>query len=376
MKFLHLADLHIGKKLNEYPLYEDQRFVLEQAFALAKTESVDAIVISGDIYDSSAPTAEAMDFYDWMLNSFFALGKPLLMISGNHDSAERLHVASSILKRNQVYIVTKVEDALAPIEIKGTRFYLLPYFRPSDVNRVFGTEAKTFEEAMSIMVEKMAIDPAQNNVLVTHQSILPLGSKVESSGSETALDVDALGSVGGTETIDVGLFDSFTYLALGHIHKAQFVSHNARYAGALLKYHVKEASAKRTFSVVEIDEGKAKVTEHPIALLRDLVVKEGTIEELLQGKDHQSDYVYARLLDDVAVDSPYTKLKSRYPYFLGLEYSRHRFVDTEEADYDNVEDIDKNELFASFVEKYGGRSLDEQEAEFVRDLLAQEEENK
>ena len=373
MKFLHLSDLHIGKKLNEYPLYEDQRFVLNQAISLAKEQNVDAIVIAGDVYDSGAPTAEAMDFYDWLLASLHELGKPILIISGNHDSAERLHVASTILRHSQIYIVTRVEDALAPVEIEGVRFYLLPYFRPSDVNYAFGTECRTYEAAMSAVLEKLNLDLDKPNVLVTHQSILPVGAKIESSGSETALDIDTSGSVGGTETIDVSLFSAFDYLALGHIHKAQFIAENARYPGALLKYHVKEANAKRSFTIVEMKGKDVHVEEHPLVLMRDLLIVEGTLEDLLHGEGNEKDYIQARLLDEATVDSPYNKLKAKYPYLLGLDYARALPSFVEEADFENVEDVRKEDLFATFFEKYGGRALEEDERALVEKILEEVE---
>ena len=369
MKFLHLADLHIGKKLNEYPLFEDQRFVLNQALSLAKKEDVDAIVIAGDIYDSSAPTAEAMEFYDNFLSELHDFGKSVLMISGNHDSSERLHVASAILKKNNIFIVTRVEDALNPICIEGVNFYLLPYFRPSEVNYAFGPDCRSYASAMAYMVEKMDVDVKQTNVLVTHQSILPLGVKIESSGSETAVDVDGAGSVGGTDTIDVKILECFDYLALGHIHKAQFVAGNARYAGALLKYHTKEANAHRSFTIVDIQDKKVEVKEHPLTLLRDLVILEGTLEELLQRKGNENDYVYARLLDEINVDSPYNKLKAKYQFFLGLEYAHNRTTTTEAADFEDVEKVDKTVLFSKFFSTYGGRELDQEEEKFVKQLF-------
>lgn len=368
MIFLHLADLHLGKKLNDYPLYEDQKIVFAQAIDLCKKENVDAIVVAGDVYDSSAPSAEAMEAYDEFLARFYALGKPLLIISGNHDSAERLHVASSILRQNDVHIVTRLEDALTPVEISGVRFYLLPYFRPSEVNRVFGTDFHSYNEAMAFLIGKMNIDPNKPNVLVTHQSILPLGEKVLPSGSETSIDLDTDGVVGGSEVIDVKLFDCFDYMALGHIHKAQFVSHNARYAGALLKYHVKEASAKRSFSIVDVQGKTVRVEETPIALPHDLVILSGTLDEILSSPGHENDYVFARLEDEAYVDNPAAKLKSRFPLYLGMDLPR-RAQATEEVEVENVEEANPVDLFGKFYEKYGGRELDADEKEIVEDLF-------
>ena len=372
MKFLHLADLHIGKKLNEYPLFDDQRFVLEQALKLAKNEQVDAILIAGDVYDSSAPSAEAMDFYDWFLNELHKLSCPIITISGNHDSAERLNVASSILRESQIFIVTKIEDALSPIAVKGVNIYPLPYFRPSDVNRAFDVECRSYESAMKEVLSRIKLDEVQANILLTHQAILPLGLKIEASGSETSLDIDEGGSVGGSEAIDVSLFKRFDYLALGHIHKAQSIAANARYPGALLKYHVKEASAKRSFTIVDIEEKNVNIQEHPLQLKRDLVVLSGTLEELLQSQAHEEDYVQARLLDEQMVDSPFAKLKAKYPYCLGLEYPKIHAKHDENIEFEHVEEMDKTDLFSRFYQSYGGKELDEKETELVKSLLDKE----
>ncbi|MCR5078752.1 MAG: exonuclease SbcCD subunit D [Bacilli bacterium] len=373
MKFLHLSDLHIGKKINDYSLKEDQRYVLTQAKELAKNENVDAIVVAGDIYDSSVPTAEASELYDWFLSSFFELGKPILMVSGNHDSSERLHVASAILKRSGIYIATNVKESIEPIKIAGVNFYLLPFFRPSEVNRAFGSEAKNYEDALKVVVENMAIERSETNVIVAHQAFLPMDKKMEQSGSETSLTIDSSGYVGGTESISVNVLSSFDYAALGHIHKAQNIASNARYAGALLKYHIDEANAKRSFTVVSIDNKKVEIEEHPISSLHDLVILTGDIDELLSRSGNENDYVYCKLTNESLVDSPMAKLKAKYPFCLGLEYPRTRVQSFERPDYEDVEEVDKNDLFATFFENYGGRELEEDERKFVKELFEQEE---
>ncbi len=373
MKFLHLADLHIGKKINDYSLREDQRHVLSQAKELARKEDVDAIVVAGDVYDSSVPTAEASELYDWFLSSFYELNKPILMISGNHDSSERLHVASSILKRNGIHIVTGVNESVEPVMVAGVNFYLLPYFRPSEVNRAFGSEAKNYEDALKVVVEKMALDENKTNVIVAHQAFLPVHSNIERSGSETSLTVDASGYVGGAESISIDTLKDFDYAALGHIHKAQNIASNARYAGALLKYHVDEANAKRSFSVVSIEDKKVTVEEHPIHFLHDLVILSGDIDELLTREGNEDDYVYCKLTNETLVDSPMARLKAKYPLCLGLEYPRTRNQAIEHPDYEDVEEVDKNDLFANFFETYGGRELDEDEKRFVKELFDEEE---
>ena len=372
MKFLHLSDLHIGKKIYDYSLKEDQKYVLMQAKELAKKEDVDAIVVSGDIYDSSVPTTEASELYDFFLSSFYELNKPLLMISGNHDSSERLHVASDILKYSGIHIVTKVEDSIKPIDIKGVNFYLLPFFRPSEINRTFDAEAKGYEEAIGVVIEKMNLDKDKTNVIVAHQAFLPTSKKIEQSGSETSLTIDSSGYVGGSETINVDVLKDFDYAALGHIHKAQNIAGNARYAGALLKYHIDEASAHRSFTIVSIENKKVDIKEFPVKFLRDLVILEGSIDELLERNENLENYVYAKLTNESLVDSPMSKLKAKYPYCLGLEYPKVKTSSKELPDYEDVEEVDKNDLFATFFQSYGGRELSEEEKAFVKDLFEEE----
>lgn len=373
MKFLHLADLHIGKKLNEYPLYDDQRFVLDQALALAKSEKVDAILIAGDIYDSSAPSAEAMESYDELLNKLFDLSIPVILIAGNHDSPERLAVASRILAKQNIHIVTKLQDALTPIIIQGVNVYALSFLRPSEVNRAFNTDCRSVESALKEVLQRMNIDSSKANVLLTHQAILPLGNSVQASGSETALDIDSSGSVGGGAIVDVSLFSAFDYLALGHIHKAQNVAKNARFAGALLKYHVKEASAKRSFTIVDLNGKDLAIHEFPVTLKHDLIILTGTLEELLAHEGNEHDYIQARLTDNAIVDAPHAKLKAKFEHLLGLEYVRQGDSHIERVDFEHVEEVDRNVLFATFYQEYGKRELDEREKSFVKSLWEEEE---
>lgn len=375
MRFLHLSDLHIGKKLGDYPLYEDQRFVLNQAIELVAKENLDAVVIAGDVYDSSAPSAEAMEFYDEFLTSLFRLHKPILMISGNHDSPERLSVASKILRENGVHIVSKVSDSISPITIEGVDFFLLPYFRISDVNRAFDAEARSFSEAAQILLSKMAVDPSKPSVLVAHQAFLPIGEKVPSSGSETSLGVDGEGYVGGSEVIDVSLLSFFDYVALGHIHKAQNVAKNARYAGALLKYHIDEANANRSFTIVDIKQKQVEIIERPISFLRDLVVLQGDLASILSSSGHEGDYVAVKLTDAQYVDNPMGQLKAKYPYCIGMSFSSSSSEMGEKVEFDNVEEMDKNDLFAAFYAQYGQRELDEQEKELAKKIFDKTEED-
>ena len=373
MKFLHLADLHIGKHLNKIPLFEDQKYVLQQALDLAQEENVDAVVVAGDVYDSSYPTNEATEFYDWFLTALHRLQKPILMISGNHDSEERLGIANQILTNDNIYIVTNVEKSLTPITIGDTNFYLLPYFRPSDINHAFGSETKSFSEAFALAVEKMNVDTSKQNVLVTHQALLPKQGKLISSGSETSLDIEDDKSVAGSETIDVSLAEDFDYVALGHIHKCQNIAKNARYCGALLHYYTDEVSLDRTFTIVTLENKDLTITDYPVKPLRAFVVLTGTMEELLAREGNEDDYVFIRLNEESYVDNPKAKLEAKYNHIVGLNYIGITAKQVETPEFENVEQVDKEDLFASFFLKYGGRELDEDEKEFIHSVFEEEE---
>lgn len=369
MRFLHLSDLHIGKKIHEFPLFEDQRFVLLQALDLVKKENLDAIVVAGDVYDSSAPSAEAMEFYDWFLSEAYKLGKPILIISGNHDSAERLSVASSILSSAGVHIATKVEDCLNPVEIGGVNFYLLPFFRISHVNQWLGSSADSYESALEAILEKLDIDESKPNVLLTHQAYVPSSGKVSSSGSEAAVDIDSEGYIGGSEVIDIATLFKFDYCALGHIHKSQNIATNARYPGALLRYHVDEAGTERSFTIVSINEKKATIETRPISFMRDLVILEGTIEDLATREGNDTNFVYCRLLEEDYVDNPMGRLRAKYPYCIGLEYPKIKRQVGSALAYEDVDEVKKEDLFAAFFRQYGGAELDEEQMALVRKLL-------
>ena len=372
MKFLHLADLHIGKHLENIPLFEDQRYVLNQAVALAKDENVDCILLCGDIYDSAMPSSEATKLYDDFLTSLYHLGKPILIISGNHDSSERLGLASAILSNDGIYIQTDVADINKPIVIGDTNFYLLPYFRPSEVAYAFNKEVRTYEEAFGILLEAMNIDQNKQNVLLLHQAMLPKGTTILASGSESALDLKPDYSIGGSEVIDVSLTSSFDYVALGHIHKAQNVAPNARYPGALLKYFKDEAKAKRSFTIVTIENKKLTIQERPVKPLHELSVLEGTMDEVLAMDGHENDYVYVNLREEDYIQDASAKIKAKYPYFVKLQFKSIKQGNIETPEFEDVESVSKDDLFSAFFQKYAGRELEEEEKTFIHSLLQEE----
>lgn len=365
MRFLHLADLHLGKRLKEFNLIDDQRYVLLQALALAKNEALDAVVLAGDIYDSSVPSAEATDLLDEFVTGLYAAHIPVLMISGNHDSAEKLGFASRILSSGGVHVVTRVEDSVTPVVIADTAFYLLPYVRPYDVNAAFQTSAKNIADALQEVLQRMPLDPALNHVLVLHQAVLPEDGALTLGGSEEVYGVE----IGDLMSVPSPLFKAFDYVALGHIHKPQKVGAAMFYPGALLKYHQDESAYPKEFLLVKIERHVVSIEKRPYRLAHDVVKAEGTLDEILHSSRDPQAYLFARLTDPVLVDNAMAKLRSKFPFAAGIEYMRETAIGIDFHDRIDVEKTSPEELFTIFFEKQTGHPLSAEEKAYVHPLL-------
>lgn len=370
MKFLALSDLHLGKRLCNYSLLEDQEFVLNEALALATREEVDAVLLSGDIYDSAAPSSEATEVFDTFVSHLWKKHIPLLAIAGNHDSPEKLHYASSILAENGIHFVTKVKDSNLPIEIAGVNFYLLPFVTTAEVNASFkDADFHKLSDAVSYLLDRMELDPEKPNVLLAHQAVIPSGQKLQIAGSETEPPVDENGYVGNSEIVPASLFEKFDYVALGHIHKAwTFPDGKMRYPGAILKYDKSEANLPREFTLVTMDGKKATIETRPILPLRDLTVLTGKLEDLCAESEHREDYVYANLTDEQYQDEPMAKLKAHHHYTLGVSYGNLRQQGAA-IEHIDVKKTSKNELFGKLYEHSTGKKISPEEEETMKEEI-------
>ena len=264
MKFFHLSDLHIGKQLHHYNLREDQEHILAEVLSYAASIHPDAIVIAGDIYDKSVPSGEAVSLFDEFLTALAKIEPaiPVLIISGNHDSAQRLDYASRLLGSHQIYIAgqapEKEVDRLKKItltdEFGEVDFWLLPFLKPGYVRKIFGGDVpESYTAAVQGILEREKIDFSRRNVLVSHQFYTGKGETPTTCESEVV-------SVGGIDNVDISVVQEFDYVALGHLHGAQRVGQEKiRYCGTLLKYSVSEASQKKTLHVVELKDRKSVV---------------------------------------------------------------------------------------------------------------------
>jgi exonuclease SbcD len=375
MKILQLSDLHLGKRLKEYSLIEDQRYVLNQAVDLIDKERLDAMLLCGDIYDSTVPSAEATALFDEFLTAVHQKRLPIFIISGNHDSADKLHFGSAIFKDEGIHVITRVQDALSPMDFKGIEIYCLPFIRPADVNYAFGTDAKSYSDAIKEVLTRMGIDKTKTNLLLAHQTVLPDKGPLLLGGSEEVLGDEDGAAVGDVSAVPSSLFKDFDYVALGHIHKAQAVARNARYAGSILKYHKDEANNPKSFTLLEVSPKSVVVTPIPIHPLHDVVHVSGSLEEILGMDADKSAYLFASLTDKTLLDDPMAKLKIKYPYAAWVDYVAKEIA-TPELPTIDVEHVSKEKLFSDFYLSQNQEPLSETQLGIVRSLLSDSEDKK
>ena len=325
MKFLHLADLHLGKRVNGFSMLEDQAHILRQILAILDDEQPDGVLIAGDVYDKSVPSVEAVELLDGFLTELRARGIPVLLISGNHDSPERLAFGGRVMNSCGIHISPVYDGALAPVtlhdEFGPVHVWLLPFVKPAHVRRWFpDADIESYTDAVAEAVAHMDIDTAARNVLVTHQFVTG-GAR---SGSEEL-------SVGGTDNVDSGVFAPFDYVALGHLHGAQHIGRETiRYAGSPLKYSFSEARQHKSVTVVTLGEkGDVQVRTVALTPLRELREIRGSYDELTarsfyEHTTYRSDYLHLILTDEQDVFDAMSRLRTIYPYLMTLDYDNAR----------------------------------------------------
>lgn len=325
MKFLHLADLHLGKRVNGFSMLEDQAHILRQILAILDDEQPDGVLIAGDVYDKSVPSVEAVELLDGFLTELRARGVPVLLISGNHDSPERLAFGGRVMDSCGIHISPVYDGALAPVTLQDAfgpvHVWLLPFVKPAHVRRWFpDADIESYTDAVAEAVAHMDIDTAARNVLVTHQFVTG-GTR---SGSEEL-------SVGGTDNVDSGVFAPFDYVALGHLHGAQHIGRETiRYAGSPLKYSFSEARQHKSVTVVTLGEkGDVQVRTAALTPLRELREIRGSYDELTarsfyEHTTYRSDYLHLILTDEQDVFDAMSRLRTIYPYLMTLDYDNAR----------------------------------------------------
>ncbi len=367
MKLIHLSDLHIGKRLLEHSFLEDQKDLFQTILLKIKEIQPDGIILAGDIYDKSLPSAEAVELFDFFLSELAKLHLPVFLISGNHDSAERIAFASNIMKESGIYISPVYHGEVKPIRLKDAcgpvNFYLLPFLRPSQVRRYYPDEKiETYTDAFRILIEEMKLNKAERNVLIVHQFVA--GS--ETSGSEEM-------SVGGVESVDAEVFCDFDYVALGHIHKRQTLKGNIHYSGTPMKYSFSELKNTNGFTVVQLeDKGNLSLSYVDLSVKKELKEVRGSFEELMQDNNRKQDYYHVILTDEEDIIDGAKKLRSVYPNLLKLDYdntrtrTRNSILAIEKMEEKSVE-----ELFDDFYELQNGMPMNEMQKEYFRKVVSE-----
>jgi len=366
MKLLHTGDLHLGKKLNKISLIEDQKQVLEEIVEISKKLKIDALLISGDIYDRSIPSEEAQDLFESFLLDLSKNHITTFIIKGNHDS-NRVGYAKRFLSLSGIYINENLSNSFIPVKYKDTNFYLLPYFSFYEAKQYFSdSQFENINDAYKAVIAKMNIDVSQTNILLAHDAILPVKNEIEFDGSEISAN-----SVGGLETVGVSVFKDFDYVALGHIHKPQTIfKDKVRYSGSILKYHPKESKTEKSVTLVDIQDKKVSISTIPLHPLRDLINEELFFKDALT-RPSTDDFIYFRLLDTNAVESGMSILRERFPNILGIEYPniKSRFVSAQEISTEEVIKQSGEKLFNDFFKKQNDRDLDDAEKGIVADIF-------
>lgn len=365
MKFLHIGDLHIGKKVKGFSLFEDQNHILNQIIETAKSQKVDGILIAGDIYDSSSPSAEALNCFDEFISNLHEANIPCYAVSGNHDNVYRVSFGSNIMAKENVYFAKRYSGNIEPIEVgNNVCIWLLPFIRPFDVREYYSDFANgSYDEMMQTVIENLNIDKSKTNILVAHQFVTCNGKSPDRSESEAV-------SLGTLDNIDASVFDDFDYVALGHIHKPQPMGKKTvRYSGSPLKYSFSEKNDKKSMVLLDISGKNVNFELIPFSPLRDMKEFVGTFEELSK-LPKTDDYVRIVLKDENVIIDVKHKLELTFPNVMEIVYdntfTRENNV-IEKMEF--VEKLSPLELFETFYEKQNNKKMDDSQYTTVKKIF-------
>lgn len=371
VKFIHLSDLHIGKRVYDFSMIDDQEYILSKILKIIDDEQPDCVIIAGDVYDKSIPPTEAVDLLDSFLVSLSERETQTLLISGNHDSAERISFGGRLMEQSGIHIAPVYNGDVSCVKLNDEHgavyFYLLPFLKPAHVRRFFpDEEISSYTDALRVAVNQMNVDKSARNVLVTHQFV---------TGANRCESEEI--SVGGADNVDATVFEDFDYVALGHIHGPQSVGRKTiRYCGTPLKYSFSEINHEKSVTVVELGEkGDVSIRTVPLEPKRDWVELKGTFEKITshdvyEGTGHDKNYFHITLIDEDDVPYAMDELRKIYSNLMKLDYDNKRTRATAEFDVDD-NTIQKSplELVEEFFEKQNGQSMGDEMGKFVKNLI-------
>ena len=371
MKLVHLSDLHIGKRVNEISMIEDQEYILQQIIRIIDEEKPAAVLICGDVYDKSVPSAEAVTLFDDFLYRLAKRDTQVLIISGNHDSPERLAFGNRLMEHAGIHISNvydgNVQGVTLTDEHGDVHFWLLPFIKPAHVKRYFPDDGiESYTDAVRVAVEKMGIDTTKRNVLLTHQFV---------TGAATCESEEL--SVGGSDNVDASVFEGFDYVALGHIHGQQNIggSNRIRYCGTPLKYSFSKEHHHKSVTVVELGaKGELQLQLRSLTPRHDMRTIRGTFTELTDKAFYEGtakdDYLHVTLTDEEDVPEALGKLRVIYPNIMKLSYDNTRTRTNRIID--GAEDVQRKsplQLFEELYEQQNNQPMSEEQRAFTQELI-------
>lgn len=373
MRFLHTADLHIGKRVNEFSMLEDQEYILRQILKTADKEQVEAVLIAGDVYDKQVPSAEAVRLFDWFLTQLNSRKLPVFVIGGNHDSVERLSFGAQIMEESGVYLTQSYDGKVVPVRLEDeygpVNLWMLPFLKPAMVKRFFPEQdIVTYQDALETVIGNMELNREERNLLIAHQFVIG----AVTGGSEDSVEV----FVGGVENVDASVFADFDYVALGHIHRAQSAGgEQIRYSGTPLKYSFSEIRHEKSVTIAELKEkGSLTVHQEPLKPLHDMREIRGSYEELVLRENYQGtdleDYLHVILTDENDIPDVIGRLRSIYPNIMKLDYDNQRTRRNQELMKEEAAvEQSPMELLGQFFLQQNNQEMSPEQTEYARTLM-------
>lgn len=371
MKFVHLSDLHLGKRINEFSMLDDQKYILMEILNVINNENPDGVIIAGDVYDKAVPPTEAVDLFSEFLTKLFERKLQVFVISGNHDSPERISFGNKLMDMSGVHISPVYKGETLPITLEDKfgklNIYMLPFIKPSHIRRYFPDKAvESYTDAVRLAVQQMNICQNERNILITHQFV---------TGASCCDSEER--SVGGTDNIDASVFDGFDYVALGHIHRPQnCLSERIRYCGTPLKYSFSESKDKKSVTIIELNEKDSLVVKTvPLVPKHDMLELKGKYNDLVEksfydGTSYQEDYVHITLTDEEDIPDAIGKLRTVYHNIMRLDYDNSRTRGNAEIKGNsNIEDKSPLELFEEFYFLRNNKAMTDEQETYICSLI-------
>lgn len=370
MKFLHLSDLHLGKNLNGFSLYQDQAYILHQVVQIAQNEQIEAVIIAGDIFDKSVPNSQAIQLFDEFLTSWAELNLPVFIISGNHDNAQRVAFGANLFKQNNIFISPVYNGNISPITLEDNfgkiNFYLLPFLKPTTVRNFFPDEEITsYNQAIEVALKNISLNTNERNILIAHQFV---------TGAYICDSEDIV--VGGIDNIDANLFQDFDYVALGHLHTPQTVLRESiRYCGTLLKYSFSEINQEKSLTIVDFfTKNDINIKTIPLSPLHDMRKLKGSYADLTLKSNYEhtntTDYLTIILTDEEDIPDAINRLRSIYPNIMQLSYENTRSKISQQLENIDIHNLKSPlTLFKEFYTQQNNQDLNTEQNAILEELI-------